>query len=112
MAEANQELVDLAKKIPLTQGLTHVQAAYLEIAQPDISSGIALCVQAAVQRIVVVPYFLSQGMHVQAHIPEQVEAGKQKYPKISFVLTKPVGSSPRMVDLVGALLGEVLNKTP
>jgi sirohydrochlorin ferrochelatase len=108
MAEANQELLDLAKKIPLTKNLSMVQTAYLEIAQPDIPAGIAQCVKNGATRIVALPYFLSPGTHVRKHIPELIEAARKQHPQVSFAHTPPLGSSPRMVDLVlGVVEGSV-----
>ena len=104
MAEANAELLALVQQIPVTKNLMHVQVAYLELAEPDIPTGIAQCVQQGARCLVIVPYFLSRGTHVQAHIPEHVERAKKKFPEIQFVLTAHVGVSPRMADLVAALV--------
>ena len=41
----------------------------MEIAQPSIQQAVARCAAAGARRVVVAPYFLSRGRHIQASAP-------------------------------------------
>ncbi|MEN8168955.1 MAG: CbiX/SirB N-terminal domain-containing protein [Pseudomonadota bacterium] len=49
-----------------------VLAAFLELAEPLIPDGIEQCLDAGMEEVVVLPYFLSAGRHVVEDIPTEV----------------------------------------
>ncbi len=77
-----------------------VSVAYLQFAQPDILQGIAECVQKGAKKVIVHPYFLSNGMHVSSDIPEIIKDAEKKYPDVEFVYTEPLGVHDKMAQVV------------
>jgi sirohydrochlorin ferrochelatase len=63
-AEANATLVVLARTLAIDIGLP-VFPAYLEMAEPTIPEALRAARDAGARRLIVVPYFLSPGMHVR-----------------------------------------------
>jgi sirohydrochlorin ferrochelatase len=43
--------------------------AHMEIAPPSISDAVASCVAAGARKVVIAPYFLSQGRHITEDVP-------------------------------------------
>ena len=73
--------------------------AFLEVAGPSIPEGIDQCVEKGASQVVLCLNFLNSGRHVNEDIPAIVQAAQQKYPKIGFSITKPVGQHAQMPDL-------------
>src|SRR5689334_20028954 len=69
--EANQDLVKLAALVAERGGYRIVEVSYLDVVEPTIPMGGRSCVAAGAKRVLMMPYFLSAGMHVvhdmQAH---------------------------------------------
>jgi sirohydrochlorin ferrochelatase len=72
---SNREVRDLAAELEniVGDGIDAVVPAFLELAEPDIPTGVDLCVEAGATTITAVPYFLSAGRHVAKDIPAELE---------------------------------------
>ncbi len=77
--------------------ITH---AFLEIAQPDIATGVACLDAHGVNAITVLPYFLARGNHVSRDVSGIIRALSDAYPAIRFDLRPHIGAAPRMPDFV------------
>ena len=99
-ALANEQLKQLANLFPLSDQIQKVQVAYLEICQPDIPTGVDLCVQNGASEIIVMPYFLFDGVHVAKDIPAILAEARQRHPLVSIKMTKAIGVDPTMVGLI------------
>lgn len=77
-----------------------VESAFLELASPLIPEGIDKCVALGASEIIVSPYFLNSGKHVTEDIPNIITQVKLAYPDIAIHVTRHVGSSPIMLDLI------------
>lgn len=77
-----------------------VRVAYLQFADPDISTAIAACVRDGAKKVVIHPYFLSSGMHVTKDIPQIIRDAGTRYPDVEFVYTEPLGVHNKLAELV------------
>lgn len=84
-------------------------AAYWSV-PPSLSSQVKTLVEAGHQQIAVIPYFLFAGGITDA-IAQQVEQLRQQFPGIALHLSKPLGATPDMADLVIELLATPATKT-
>eukprot|EP00983_Pelagomonas_calceolata_P124130 1161076-Pelagomonas_calceolata.AAC.3 len=75
-----------------TTGSRIVEPAHMEIAEPSIGQAIGECVKAGANKVVVAPYFLSRGRHIQEDIPALVSEAREKYPGIQCVVADPIGA--------------------
>lgn len=77
-----------------------VEVAHMEIAQPSIAQAIKQCRDQGAVNIVIAPYFLSKGRHIQDDIPALVQEARQLYPDVTLTIAEPIGIDPLMVQLI------------
>jgi sirohydrochlorin ferrochelatase len=77
-----------------------VEACYLELAEPDIDSAVENGIARGAGRIVLVPYFLSAGVHVRRDLAQARERLSQRFPHVEFRLAEPLGRHPLLVQVV------------
>ena len=80
----------------------------MEIAQPTISQAIAACVARGATTVIVAPYFLSQGRHVQQDIPALVQEARAQHPGVECVIADPIGVDPLMAQLIDVRISQRL----
>jgi sirohydrochlorin ferrochelatase len=68
------------------------------------------CVAAGAGRVVMVPYFLSAGMHVVEDLTAARDELAKRHPDVTFVLTEPLGRHPLIVDVVAERAREALSQ--
>src|SRR5690606_42119392 len=105
-SEANSDLVELARKVNQSGRFEIVEIGYLELAQPDIATGAARCVELGAQEVRMLPYFLSMGRHVAEDLQRFRDELAACHPKVKFVLCPPLGLHPKVVEVVLERLGE------
>lgn len=98
--EANQELVDLAHRLHAQLDYEIIEPSYLELAEPDIVAGGSACVAKGAGCVLMVPYFLSAGMHIRRDLTEARDTLRQQFPEVEFHLGPPLGPHPLLDDLV------------
>ncbi|HHY60561.1 MAG TPA: cobalamin biosynthesis protein CbiX [Clostridia bacterium] len=59
--------------------------------------------------IIVAPWFLTSGLHIQEDIPAILAELRERYPQVKFVLAKPLGVDPRIADILAERIEEVQN---
>jgi sirohydrochlorin ferrochelatase len=99
-AEANADLDHLAGVIRGRGEFAFVQPSYLELCEPGIVAGGEKCVAAGASRVVMLPYFLSAGKHVQEDLTAARDELARRHPGVPFVLAEPLGRHPKLVEVV------------
>jgi len=103
---ANREVVELCQRLAASVEFDVVSAAFLELAEPSIADAIDQAVVAGAMRVVILPYFLSEGRHVSEDIPILVAAAQARHDTCDITMTPYLGQSPAIVDVVQAILKE------
>jgi sirohydrochlorin ferrochelatase len=98
-AEANADLRFVADGLG-DRGYAVVEPAYLELAEPDIATAGARCVARGAGRVILVPYFLSAGVHVCRDLAEARDRLAAQFPGVDFRLAEPLGRHPLLLDVV------------
>lgn len=113
-AEANRDLEVVADELRRTGHYGAVQTSYLELAEPTIPEGARRCVAALpdIKTVLMMPYFLSAGVHVTGDLLEHRDALSQEFPGVGFVLCPHLGLHPLMFRIVEERLNEGLAQTP
>jgi sirohydrochlorin ferrochelatase len=75
-------------------------AAFLELAEPDIDAGAARCVELGASRVILLPHFLSAGIHVGRDLTAACERLAARYPRVDFRLAEPLGRHPLLLDIL------------
>lgn len=86
--------------------------AFMQINEPSIPQVIQKAVDAGMEKIIVVPVFISRGVHTDQDIPEQLAlpAGakrktlKTKDRNVLLLYTAPIGKDPRILDIINSLI--------
>ncbi|HEV3258198.1 MAG TPA: CbiX/SirB N-terminal domain-containing protein [Gemmataceae bacterium] len=98
--EANADLYHVVEEMKKRGGYALVEASFLELADPGIEQGAADCVAAGATRVVLLPYFLSAGIHVRRDLTAIRGALAEKFPRATFHLAEPLGRHPLLLDVV------------
>ncbi len=101
-AQSNEQVLGLVEAVRLRAGdrFGCVAHAFLQFAAPGFEDAVAECVSAGATRIIVLPYLLSPGSHVNQDIPELVTSARRKYPSIAIETVPYVGASSNMPELL------------
>ena len=94
-AASNDEVRALADAVRAQPGqaYAHVEAAFLELAEPSIAEGLAALAAKGATEIVAFPYFLAAGTHVAQDIPEAIAEFADSHPGVAVRLTPHLGAS-------------------
>jgi sirohydrochlorin ferrochelatase len=105
-SESNLEVKDLTQIIrkKACSKYLSISHAFLELAEPSIGEAIDECVRQGATEILLLPYFLSAGRHVQQDIPEQVAVKQTQYPQVQIRITTYLGASDAIADMMLALI--------
>jgi sirohydrochlorin ferrochelatase len=101
-AESNQQLEDMAARVRRLRPSAAVAAAHMEIAVPDLATAFAALVEQGAKRIVILPYFLSDGRHLTQDIPALAASAAANHPGITYTIGGALGPH----DALAALLLE------
>jgi len=107
--EANADLHHLADGLR-GRGYAIVEASFLELAEPSIEEGGNHCVASGAERVVLVPYFLSAGVHVRRDLTEARRRLAERYPEVDFRLAEPLGRHSLLLEVVAARVREAEGK--
>ncbi len=94
--QANQFLYSCMKGIsaPIQE------ICYLERVQPDIREGIRRCIEKGAQIVLIQPLLLLSAGHAKRDIPAVVDEARSLYPDIIFIVGRPLGVDPKIVDIL------------
>jgi sirohydrochlorin ferrochelatase len=99
-SEANADLEYLAAGIRQRGRYPIVQVSYLEMAEPGIETGVSMCVGKGATEVIMLPYFLSPGMHVVEDLTFTRKQLCERFPTVGFTLAEPLGRHPLLIDVV------------
>jgi sirohydrochlorin ferrochelatase len=99
-AEANADLEFVAAAMRRRGRYVVVRVAYLELAEPTIADGAAACVADGADAVVLLPYFLSAGVHVRQDLAAVRDELAARFPGVTFRLAEPLGRHPLLLDVV------------
>jgi sirohydrochlorin ferrochelatase len=108
--EANEDLAHVASS--LRQRGHVVIEAFLELAEPDIDAGAGRCVALGARSVVLVPYFLSAGVHVRRDLARARDRLAARYPGVEFRLAQPLGPHPLLTEVVAQRAEEARGGDP
>jgi sirohydrochlorin ferrochelatase len=77
-----------------------VETAFLECARPTLADAVAALVEHGVTSILVVPYFLTTGIHLKRDLPSLVNALGPRYPNVSIDVAEPLDGHPALLDIL------------
>jgi sirohydrochlorin ferrochelatase len=97
---ANVDLHELAARLSAEGAYPIVEACFLELAEPDIPTGAEHCVSQGATRVLMIPYFLSAGVHLRRDLTSARDQLSRRHPHVEFLLGSPLGPHPLLDQLV------------
>ena len=94
---ANQAVRDVALQMAAT-GQHVAEAAFLELGQPDLAGATRRLISRGAKRIVVIPYFLTLGTHMQRDLPRLARDSSRANGDIEIQVTSPLDGHPGLVQ--------------
>ena len=97
---ANEAVRMVAAEASRLAGVERYETAFLELAAPSLEQAVDALAAAGVNRITVVPYFLTLGIHLQRDLPALVERIAAAHPGIQISVTPPLDGHPGMASVL------------
>ena len=94
---ANQSVREIAARMAASRG-EMVEAAFLELGQPDLAGATARLVANGASRIVVIPYFLTLGTHMQRDLPRLAQEAGRQNGGVEMHVTSPLDGHPALLE--------------
>jgi sirohydrochlorin ferrochelatase len=104
---ANDDLHELAARLSAQRTYPIVEPCFLELAEPDLKAGGQRCVELGATRVLMIPYFLSDGVHLRRDLTSARDELNRRHPDVEFILGSPLGPHPLLDDLVAARIREL-----
>jgi sirohydrochlorin ferrochelatase len=109
--EANDAVREVAAMVKDMTGYDIVEVSFREQHLPNIQEGVDSCVAQGAERILLVPYFLFVGAHVQEDLPEEMEEARKRHPGVEFAMGKHLGVHRKLAEVVVERVAEALTAT-
>jgi sirohydrochlorin ferrochelatase len=75
-----------------------VETAFLEGGRPDLRGAVESLTARGVENVVVIPYFLTLGLHLQRDLPRLIREVESAHPELRIGVTPPLDGHPAMID--------------
>ncbi len=108
--EANRAVHELARQIQDAGPYTYVRATFLEQGQPDLGAAITHAVEAGLSQIIVIPYFLTMGIHLRRDLPNLLAHQRRKYPNLEIEVGQPLEGHPLMPSIILERVAEIIGE--
>lgn len=103
-----QDTVLALREIVVSRGnFDLVEVAALQFHQPDLPATLKNVIGAGVGRVVIVPLFLFNGVHMQTDLPEILQEQRSLYPDVEISVTGNIGADPLLAEIILNRIGEV-----
>ncbi len=100
VASANEGVARVTARMAVEGGYSLVETAYLEMGQPDLREAVARLAARGADRIVVIPYFLTLGIHLRRDLPRIVEELASVHEGVRIDVTEPLDGHPSLVGIL------------
>jgi sirohydrochlorin ferrochelatase len=110
IAEANDAACQVAQMVQEQTGFEIVEVSFRELYEPNIQSGIDACVTKGAERILLMPYFLFMGAHVQHDLPEEIAEAQKRHPGLIMEMGGHLGVHRKLAEIEAERIGESLER--
>jgi sirohydrochlorin ferrochelatase len=94
---ANQAVRGVAEQMAVAGGHL-VEPSFLELGEPDLAGAAKRLVALGASRIIVIPYFLTLGTHLQRDLPKLVRDAAASLGSVEIQVTSPLDGHPALLE--------------
>jgi sirohydrochlorin cobaltochelatase len=77
-----------------------VRLAFLEFMEPTLETAIVALAADAIERVTLIPLFVSPGKHVKSDLTQLLEESKSKHPQMRITVGSSIGDSEDMREIL------------
>jgi sirohydrochlorin ferrochelatase len=110
IAEANNAAHEVAAMVKEMTGFEIVEVSFREMHEPNIQQGIDACVAKGAGRILLMPYFLFLGAHVQHDLPEEIVMAQTRHPGLIMEMGRHLGADRKLAEIETERISEALDR--
>lgn len=98
--EANNDLHHMVGELRQRGVYAVVEPAFLELTEPTIQEGGRRCVEQGATRVILLPFFLSPGVHARQDLQEYRQRLGEEFSAVEFTLAEPLGKHPLLIEIL------------
>jgi sirohydrochlorin ferrochelatase len=110
ISDANDAARDVAAMVREMTGFDIIEVSFRELHEPNIQQGIDTCVARGADRILLMPYFLFMGAHVQHDLPEEIKEAQKRHPGLVMEMGGHLGAHRKLAEIEAERIGEALER--
>jgi len=107
---ANEAVRAVAGELARSSDAT-VLAAFLELGDPDLETAASRLVNQGASRVVIVPYFLTLGLHMERDLPRITERISLAHKGLEVRVAPPLDGHPALLQILRDRAQEALGNT-
>jgi sirohydrochlorin ferrochelatase len=101
---ANESVRAVARQLAAAGRFEAVESAFLELGEPSLEGAVEALAARGIHDILVVPYFLTLGIHLERDLPRIINQIADKFGHVKIRATPPLDGHSA---LVGAMLDRI-----
>ena len=95
---ANEAVRAVARQAADRGGWQMFEAAFLEGGSPRLAEAAARLIVRGASRLLILPYFLTLGLHLRRDLPRLIDPIRVEYPGVEIQVAAPLDGHPAMID--------------
>ncbi|KDE50252.1 MULTISPECIES: sirohydrochlorin chelatase [Geobacillus] len=100
IAAARHEAARFVEQCRRTIDIPIQELCFVELAEPDIVTGVDRCVAQGATRVIVVPLLLLSAGHAKHDIPAALDIARRRHPSVDILCGAPFGVHETMIDII------------
>ena len=97
---ANESVRRVTQSLARDAGFDWVEPAFLEQGKPDLAGAVAAAAAKGATRVIVVPYFLTLGLHLQRDLPRIVKELAERHKGLEILVAPPLDGHPALATIL------------
>jgi precorrin isomerase len=97
---AGKDMEEVAQRLKDKYGYPRVEICFISRLGPHFPEIFEKCVNQGAKKVLAIPYFLHEGLHLLLDIPEMMQEEAKRFPHVKLILGRSLGFDEGLVDLV------------
>lgn len=97
---ANEAVRHFTIELGRRGGFPLIETSFLELGQPDLPEAVRRLVNQGATRIIVIPYFLTLGIHLKRDLPRIVAELRLIHSSVGFEIAGPMDGHTALLDIL------------